>query len=161
MGDPDDVKRQYRQFAETECKGYSRLSYSRALAVSETDALARFVADMPVTQPNLLLASVQLLPGPAAAVFSGTTKLEGALRFSDSGAFGIDRRELTSRAARLETRGSLTADHVADFTISARAPAPSGLTAWQERLGTQPASATVGAPDTKTQNFKFPAPAAK
>ena len=70
-----------------------------------------------------------LLPGPAVAVFSGTTKLEGGLRFSDSGAFGIDRLELTSRTARLETRGSFTADHVADFTISARAvPTDGGVT---------------------------------
>ncbi|MDN3591312.1 translocation/assembly module TamB domain-containing protein [Methylobacterium adhaesivum] len=70
-----------------------------------------------------------LLPGPAAAVFSGTTKLEGALRFSDSGAFGIDRLDLTSRTARLETRGTLTADRVADFTVAARAvPTEGGIT---------------------------------
>ena len=43
-----------------------------------------------------------LLPGPAAAVFSGRTKLDGGFRFSDSGAFGIDRLELASQTARLE-----------------------------------------------------------
>lgn len=64
MGDPFDVKRQYRQFAEIECKGYSELYYGLALAVSEDDDLAGFVADMPVTQPNLFLASIQLLTGP-------------------------------------------------------------------------------------------------
>jgi plastocyanin len=35
------------------------------------------------------------------------------------------------------------------------------LTAWHERLGTQTASITVGASDTKPQNFKFTLPAAK
>lgn len=62
-----------------------------------------------------------LLPGPAAAVFSGRTKLDGGLHFSDSGAFGIDRLELASQTARLDARGTLTADRVADFTVSAQA----------------------------------------
>lgn len=35
------------------------------------------------------------------------------------------------------------------------------ITAWHERLGTQTATVTVGASDTKAQNFKFAAPAAK
>ncbi|KAB1074340.1 translocation/assembly module TamB domain-containing protein [Methylobacterium planeticum] len=70
-----------------------------------------------------------LLPGPAAAVFSGTTQLGGSLRFSDSGSLGIDRLELTSRTARLDARGSLSADRVADFTVSARAvPTEGGVT---------------------------------
>ncbi|WP_082476599.1 translocation/assembly module TamB domain-containing protein [Methylobacterium sp. Leaf99] len=69
-----------------------------------------------------------LLPGPAAAVFSGTTKLEGGLRFSDGGAFGIDRLDLTSRTARLEARGTLTADRVADFVVAARAVPTDGAT---------------------------------
>nr|WP_204262907.1 translocation/assembly module TamB domain-containing protein [Methylobacterium sp. BTF04] len=70
-----------------------------------------------------------LLPGPAAAVFSGATKLDGALRFSDSGAFGIDRLELVSRTARLDAHGSLTADRVADFIVAARAvPTEGGVT---------------------------------
>jgi translocation and assembly module TamB len=62
-----------------------------------------------------------LLPGPAAAVFSGRTKLDGGVHFSDSGAFGIDRLELASQTARLDARGTLTADRVADFTVSAQA----------------------------------------
>lgn len=70
-----------------------------------------------------------LLPGPAAAVFSGTTRLEGGLRFGDSGAVAIDRLELTSRTARLDARGTLTADRVADFSVSARAlPTEGGVT---------------------------------
>ena len=70
-----------------------------------------------------------LLPGPAAAVFSGVTKLDGSLRFADGGAFGIDRLELASRTARLEARGTLDAGRNADFTVQARAvPTEGGVT---------------------------------
>lgn len=62
-----------------------------------------------------------LMPGPAAAVFAGTTKLDGGLAFADSGAFRIDRLELTSRTARLAAGGSLSPDRVADLTLQARA----------------------------------------
>ncbi|MCJ2012887.1 translocation/assembly module TamB domain-containing protein [Methylobacterium sp. J-076] len=62
-----------------------------------------------------------LVPGPAASVFAGTTKLEGALGFADSGAFRIDRLELASRTARLAASGGVTADRVADLTLQARA----------------------------------------
>ena len=47
------------------------------------------------------------------------------------------------------------------FTISGLDPGTYEITAWHERLGTQTASVTVGANDTKTQNFKFAVPAAK
>jgi plastocyanin len=47
------------------------------------------------------------------------------------------------------------------FTISGLDPGTYEITAWHERLGTQTASVTVGASDTKTQNFKFTMPAAK
>jgi len=47
------------------------------------------------------------------------------------------------------------------FTISGLDPGTYEVTAWHERLGTQTASVTVGATDTKTQNFKFTTPAAK
>lgn len=45
------------------------------------------------------------------------------------------------------------------FTISGLDPGTYEITAWHERLGTQTASITVGASDTKTQNFKFAVPA--
>ena len=45
------------------------------------------------------------------------------------------------------------------FTISGLEPGTYEITAWHERLGTQTASVTVGASDTKTQNFKFAVPA--
>jgi plastocyanin len=47
------------------------------------------------------------------------------------------------------------------FTISGLDAGTYEITAWHERLGTQTASVTVGASDTKTQNFKFAMPAAK
>lgn len=47
------------------------------------------------------------------------------------------------------------------YTISGLDPGTYEITAWHERLGTQTASVTVGASDTKTQNFKLATPAAK
>ncbi|WP_444543589.1 translocation/assembly module TamB domain-containing protein [Methylobacterium dankookense] len=70
-----------------------------------------------------------LLPGPAAAVFSGTTKLEGGLRIADSGALTLDRLELASRTARLEAKGTLDAQRNADVLVQARAvPTEGGVT---------------------------------
>jgi plastocyanin len=45
------------------------------------------------------------------------------------------------------------------FAISGLDPGTYEITAWHEKLGTQTASVTVGASDTKTQNFKFAVPA--
>jgi plastocyanin len=45
------------------------------------------------------------------------------------------------------------------FTISGLEPGTYEITAWHEKLGTQTASVTVGASDTKVQNFKFTVPA--
>jgi plastocyanin len=47
------------------------------------------------------------------------------------------------------------------YTISGLDPGTYTITAWHERLGTQTATVTVGATDTKTQNFKFALPAGK
>jgi hypothetical protein len=47
------------------------------------------------------------------------------------------------------------------FTISDLEPGTYEITAWHEKLGTQTASVTVGADDTKTQNFKFAVPGSK
>jgi plastocyanin len=44
------------------------------------------------------------------------------------------------------------------FTISGLDAGTYEITAWHERLGTQTASITVGASDTKTQDFKFAVP---
>jgi plastocyanin len=41
------------------------------------------------------------------------------------------------------------------FTISGLDPGTYEITAWHERLGTQTATVTVGANETKSQNFKF------
>src|SRR5574338_735519 len=47
------------------------------------------------------------------------------------------------------------------FTISGLDPGTYEISAWHERLGTQTATVTVGANETKAQNFKFAPPAAK
>jgi plastocyanin len=47
------------------------------------------------------------------------------------------------------------------FTISGLDPGTYEITAWQERLGTQTATVTVAANETKTQGFKFVLPAPK
>jgi Carboxypeptidase regulatory-like domain len=47
------------------------------------------------------------------------------------------------------------------FTISNLDPGTYEITAWHEKLGPQTSSVTVGANETKTQNFKFAVPAGK
>ncbi|TGD95789.1 hypothetical protein EU555_26525 [Methylobacterium nonmethylotrophicum] len=70
-----------------------------------------------------------LMPGPLAAVFSGTTRLDGSLRFVDDGAVRVDRFELTSRTARLALNGGVDAARHADLTLQARAlPTEGGVT---------------------------------
>lgn len=70
-----------------------------------------------------------LLPGPAAAIFSGTTRLNGGVRFADGGAVVIDTLDLASRTAKLAVGGSLSAERVADLTVSACAlPTDGGIT---------------------------------
>jgi plastocyanin len=44
------------------------------------------------------------------------------------------------------------------FTISGLDPGTYEITAWHEKLGTQTATVTVGANETKSQNFKFSVP---
>ena len=44
------------------------------------------------------------------------------------------------------------------FTLSGLEPGTYEITAWHERLGTQTATVTVGANETKSQNFKFVSP---
>lgn len=47
------------------------------------------------------------------------------------------------------------------FNITGLEPGTYEITAWHEKLGTQTASVTVGANDTKSQNFKFAVPGSK
>jgi hypothetical protein len=72
MGDPTGIQRRYRQFADIECKGYSDLYYRLALSVSMDDEVAAFIAGMDEPQPNLFLASIQLLTGPTAMPATGS-----------------------------------------------------------------------------------------
>src|SRR5215831_12848443 len=72
MGDPTEIQRRYRKFADDECKGYSDLYYGLALSVSVDDAVATFLAEIDEPQPNLFLASIQLLTGPTAMPGTGS-----------------------------------------------------------------------------------------
>ncbi len=45
------------------------------------------------------------------------------------------------------------------FTIANLPPGTYQIEAWHEKLGTQKATVTVGASDTKTASFKFSTPA--
>ena len=70
--DPERIKQRYRLFADRECQGYSDAYYRLALAVSEDDDAAGFVAGMPVIQPNLFFASIQFLTGPDSMPRTGS-----------------------------------------------------------------------------------------
>ena len=67
MPQPNDIERvrsRYRRFAEEECKGYSERYYHLAREIANDDWLVRYIAGMPVCQPNLFFASLQFLTGP-------------------------------------------------------------------------------------------------
>jgi len=72
MNDFADIKQRYRRFADVECRGYSKLYCDLAVAVSEDDALVGFIAAMPVVQPNLFFAAVQLVSGAVGMPTSGS-----------------------------------------------------------------------------------------
>lgn len=61
----------YRRFAETECRGYSSLYHALAHAVADDAETLRFIAAMPVVQPNLFLACIQFLAGADGMPHSG------------------------------------------------------------------------------------------
>jgi hypothetical protein len=64
VNDSDGIRRQYRRFAEAECRGYSEAYDRLARAIAGDDEVVGFLAEMPVTQPNLFFASIQFLTGP-------------------------------------------------------------------------------------------------
>ena len=64
MTEPAEISERYRRFADAECRGYSEIYYRLALAVAADDAVLRFVAERPMSQPNLFFAAIQYLTGP-------------------------------------------------------------------------------------------------
>lgn len=64
MNDLQRVADRYRRFAENECKGYSDHYCKLSYEIADDDWLLKFIAQMPETQPNLFLASLQFLVGP-------------------------------------------------------------------------------------------------
>ena len=68
-------------------------------------------------------------------------------------------RGTSATSARSPILSSLCTSTDGKYTIRASTLARYEITAWHEKLGTQTASVTVGATDTKAQNFKFAVPA--
>lgn len=67
----DRISQQYRRFAEQECRGESDLYDRLSLAVVDDLEIIQFLAQMPVTQPNLFFAAVQFLTGTDRMPTSG------------------------------------------------------------------------------------------
>src|SRR5439155_14787407 len=66
VNDAGVIARTYRRFADVECRGYSDAYFHLALAVAGDDEVMAFLAGLPVVQPNLIFAAIQLLTGPHA-----------------------------------------------------------------------------------------------
>ena len=66
MNDAGVIARTYRRFADVECRGYSDAYFHLALAVAGDAEVMAFLAGLPVVQPNLFFAAIQLLTGPHA-----------------------------------------------------------------------------------------------
>ncbi|MEJ2431680.1 MAG: translocation/assembly module TamB domain-containing protein [Pseudolabrys sp.] len=84
-------------------------------------AHVRRVADTRQLTLDLKARIARLLPAPAAPVFAGTTSLNGTIDFADSGAIAIKPLIVASQTAHLTVQGTLSAEQVADLTISAKA----------------------------------------
>jgi hypothetical protein len=76
--DLETVRQRYRAFAETECRGYSPLYERLARGAADDESIVRFIADRPVSQPNLFFAAVQFLLG-ADRMPSDEMELAGVL----------------------------------------------------------------------------------
>ncbi len=64
MSELEQIRARYRRFADNECKGYSNHYCALSHEIADDDWLVGFIAQMPETQPNLFLASLQYLVGP-------------------------------------------------------------------------------------------------
>lgn len=101
MRELDAIRRQYREFADTECRGYSDLYYRLAHGAAEDETIMRFIADRPVRQPNLFLAAVHYVTG-TAGMPSTVADLKALLeqRGADVAAFMATRRTQTNEVGR-------------------------------------------------------------
>ncbi len=64
MNTPGQIRTRFERFADDECRDYSDLYFNLAHAVARDEELVGYIAQMPVTQPNLFFAAVQFLTGP-------------------------------------------------------------------------------------------------
>ncbi len=101
MRELDAVRRQYREFADTECRGYSDLYYRLSLGAAEDETIMRFITDRPVRQPNLFLAAVHYVTG-TADMPSTVADLKALLeqRGADVAALMATRRTQTNEVGR-------------------------------------------------------------
>lgn len=105
----------------------ARLLFDAGAGIGATGS-ARLQRQAGARQLSLDLAAriEGLLPDPAAAVFAGTTRLEGAVAFADGGAIDITALTVMSRTARLDVQGRLSAERIAQIKVSARTLADAG-----------------------------------
>jgi hypothetical protein len=101
VNDLDHVRSRFRRFADEEAWPASP-SYARlARAVASDDALTRFVAQLPDTQPNLLFAVVQYLHGHDAMPRDGAALRDALARHRDEVvALASSRRVQTNEVGR-------------------------------------------------------------
>jgi uncharacterized protein DUF2332 len=104
MSDIERVRFTYRRFAEGKCKGYSQHFYHLSREIANDDWLVNFIAEMPVIQPNLFLASLQFRTGPAEMPRTGEqTRLLVKSRLEEVTWLMRSRRTQTDESGRCAT----------------------------------------------------------
>ncbi|MEZ5786324.1 MAG: translocation/assembly module TamB domain-containing protein [Xanthobacteraceae bacterium] len=99
----------------------ARLVFDAGAGIGATgSARLQRQADARLLSLDLAAQIEGLLPDPAAAVFAGTTRLDGAVAFADGGAIDVRTLTLMSRTARLDVKGQLSAARIAQLSVSAR-----------------------------------------
>lgn len=130
----------------------AQLTFAAGQDIGATgSAHVRRVADARRLTLDLKARIAGLLPAPAAPVFAGTTKLNGAVDFADSGAIAIKPVTVASQTTRLTAQGTLSPEQVANLTISAKALDNVGgrTTAGDVAIGELVFDATVTGPITR------------
>jgi translocation and assembly module TamB len=89
----------------------SEIAAEGTLAVRQNGTARKLTLD-------LAARASALLPATFAPIFADTTKLRGTLAFADDGSIAVPSVVLVGAAARLEASGRITADKVAELTIT-------------------------------------------
>ncbi|MBM3217285.1 MAG: DUF2332 domain-containing protein [Candidatus Rokubacteria bacterium] len=94
------IAQTYRRFAERECKGYAPTDYDLALAAAGDDDIVAFLTQLPVAQPNLFFAAIQLLAGPDGMPARAALPAFVARRADELAAIMRSRRTQTNEVGR-------------------------------------------------------------